>query len=102
MTPTRLQQINEYVTPLFEALFELDLDSTSQEIELPILKDIITELQTATYDNPNHPNLGLIAKLGLDSLKCYTCIIKQMLPCFYVLRNAPLLPQLTHWNLHIG
>ena len=78
MTPTRLQQINEYVTELFESLYEWDLDSTYKEIELTTLKDIIVELQTATYDNPNHPNLGLIAKLGLDSLKCYTCIIKRL------------------------
>ena len=37
------------------------------------------ELQEATDANPNHTNLELIAKLGIDASKCYTYFEKRSL-----------------------
>ena len=78
MTPTRLQQIKEYITELFEALYEWDLDYTAQEVELSSLQQVIEELKEETLSNPNHPQIEVMAKLGIDSVMCLECIKRRL------------------------
>lgn len=60
MAPTRLQEINEYVTELFEALYEWDLDNLAMQIESPTLQK------------------ALLATLELHARKCLDCIKKRI------------------------